>query len=83
MNYPSAPSAIGLLRRACAVRIAWPAFKIALFVGIILNLINNGDRLMRGDTINWWQFVLNFLVPYCVSSYSAANNDLRRRGDDE
>ena len=60
----------------------WSAFKVALIVGIVLNSVNNGDRLLRGDAINWWQFALNFLVPYCVSSYSAARNELRRAGDD-
>lgn len=72
----------GILQRTCDRRIAWPAFKVALVVGIVLNTINNGDSLLRGDAINWWQFALNFLVPYCVSSYSAARNDLRRTGGD-
>ena len=70
--------AVALLRRARSSRIAWPAFKIAVVVGIVLNAINNGDHLLRSEAINAWQVALNFLVPYCVSSYSAARNDLRR-----
>ena len=68
----------GLLQRTCDPRIARSALKVALVVGIVLNAVNNGDRLLRGDAINWWQFALNFLVPYCVSSFSAARNQLRR-----
>jgi hypothetical protein len=72
----------GLLQTACDPRIAWSAFKIALVVGTVLNTVNNGDRLLRGDAVNWWQFALNFLVPFCVSSYGAAGNDSRRVGGD-
>jgi len=74
--------ATGLVQRACAPRIARPALKVALVVGTVLNVVNNGDRLWWGEAINWWQFALNFLVPYCVSSYSAARNELQRAGDD-
>jgi len=56
--------------------------KIALVVGSLLNVINQGERLLNGDTISWFHLFLNFLVPYCVASYSAARNELELRGND-
>lgn len=82
VSRPSEAPAPTLLQRICDPRIAWPALKVALIVGIMLNAVNNGDRLSHGDAINWWEFALNFVVPFCVSSYSAARNDLLRAGDD-
>ena len=82
VSRPSEAPAPTLLQRICDPRIAWPALKVALIVGIMLNAVNNGDRLSHGDAINWWQFALNVVVPFCVSSYSAARNDLLRAGDD-
>jgi hypothetical protein len=68
-----------LLRVAMDSRIAAPALKVAIVVGLFLNIINQGVRLMEGDGLNWLQVTLNFLVPYCVASYSAARNELRER----
>lgn len=50
------------------------AFKVALIVGVILNLINQGDNFisLNFNEINWSKFILTFFVPYGVSSYSAA-----------
>ncbi len=47
--------------------------KVALVVGIILNLINQGDVLLSGSLmeVNWLKFGLTFLVPFGVSVYSA------------
>ena len=67
------------LRVVTTSRIALPSLKIAIVVGLFLNLINQGIRLIDGDSVNWGQFVLNFCVPYCVASYSAAKNELRQR----
>lgn len=55
------------------------AIKVSLVVGSILNLINQGGRLLDGLPLSPWQMLLNYLVPYCVSSYSAARNEIRRR----
>lgn len=64
---------------ACQRPIVLAAIKVALVVGTILNLINQGGRVMEGLPPSWFHVVLNYLVPYCVSSYSAARNELRRR----
>lgn len=63
-------------------RIAFAALKVSLVVGTVLNLINNGEQLWLHHSLNLWQCALNFLVPYCVSSYSAARNEAQRERRD-
>ncbi|MDN4016150.1 nitrate/nitrite transporter NrtS [Zwartia panacis] len=45
---------------------------MALLVGSVLNLINQGDAILGPAEISWAHVALNFFVPFCVSSYSAA-----------
>jgi len=47
--------------------------KLAAVVGIILNVINQGDVILRGafGDVHWPKFFLTFCVPFCVSVYSA------------
>ena len=47
------------------------AFFVALAVGTILNVINQGDALVTGAHINAFKLVLTFLVPYLVSTHGA------------
>jgi hypothetical protein len=47
------------------------AVVVALVVGLLLNLINQGDALIAGRPLNWWKLILTFLVPYCVSTHGA------------
>lgn len=56
------------------------AIKVAIAVGMILkNLINQGSRLFDGLPNAWLHADLNYRVPYyCVSSYSAARNEMFR-----
>ncbi|MEM7016866.1 MAG: nitrate/nitrite transporter NrtS, partial [Pseudomonadota bacterium] len=44
-----------------------------LVVGTVLNLINQGDVILMGqwDGIHWGKLLLTYLVPFCVSVYSA------------
>ena len=46
------------------------SFKIALFVGMILNLINNGPTFFNGMDISGSSVLLNFTIPFLVSTYS-------------
>lgn len=63
-------------------RIAWAALKVAVVVGSVLNVINNGQQLWSHHAVNLWQVAMNFVVPFCVSSYSAARNEAQRaKGD--
>ena len=48
----------------------WRASRIALVVGSILNLINQGDVLRGGAELSLLHFLLNYLVPFGVSSFS-------------
>lgn len=54
------------------------ALKVAVVVGTVLNLINNGDRIFGQESISGWSVAMNFLVPFLVSSYSAARHEARR-----
>ena len=50
------------------------AILIALVVGTILNLINQGTAFFEGDlaSISWLKFGLTYLVPFLVSSYASS-----------
>ena len=55
------------------------AVRTAALVGSVLAAINHGPALMAGtmDGQRWLQIGLTFLVPYCVSTYSATMQELR------
>ena len=46
---------------------------MALVVGTVLNLINQGDALLSGAPLSWAKIVLTFAVPYCVATYGAVS----------
>jgi hypothetical protein len=43
---------------------------IALFVGTLLSLVNQGAVIASGDAtaVTWLRVLFNYLVPFCVSS---------------
>jgi len=47
------------------------ALFIALVVGTILNCINQAPEIIHGEAVNFIQVGLTFVVPYCVSIYTA------------
>jgi hypothetical protein len=49
------------------------SFVVALIVGAILNLINQGDALFGEGHINLMKIILTFAVPYCVATYGAVS----------
>jgi hypothetical protein len=53
------------------------SFAVALIVGTILNLINQGDALLSGAELNVTKIILTFAVPYCVATYGAVSYRLR------
>jgi len=55
------------------------ALRVSLVVGSALNLINQGGALLHGGAISWIQLLMNYLVPYCVASYSAAKNEINHQ----
>lgn len=68
-----------LLQIACKGKIVRNSFRIALVVGSVLNLVNQWDAIWNGSAISWFHGGLNYLVPYCVASYSAAKNEWTAR----
>jgi len=54
------------------------SIKIALVVGTILNAINQGERIIAGSEIFWGSFFLNYLIPFCVSCYSASRHEMHQ-----
>jgi hypothetical protein len=46
---------------------------VALIVGTILNLINQGDALAAGQRLDFAKLALTYLVPYIVSTYGAVS----------
>jgi len=54
---------------------------VALVVGTLLTLINQGGELLRADwqAFSAWKAALTFIVPFLVSTYSAAKAMMRFR----
>jgi len=46
-------------------------FIIALVVGTLLNMINQGDVLLIGGEINFFKVALTYCVPYSVAIVSS------------
>jgi hypothetical protein len=40
-------------------------------IGTILNVINQGDAILRSGTVSWWKVVLTYCVPFCVATFGA------------
>ena len=50
---------------------------VALVVGTILNLINQGDALAAGRRLDFAKLALTYIVPYFVCTYGAVSLRLR------
>ena len=50
---------------------------VALIVGTILNVINQGDAFMGMVAVNWLKVVLTYCVPYAVATYGAVSYQMR------
>ena len=63
----------------CAISDGVPrrSLVVALIVGTVLNLINQGDALLSGAHLDLTKIVLTFAVPYCVATYGAVSYRLR------
>lgn len=44
---------------------------VALLVGSLLTLINQFEQIAAAGPINLWKAGLSYLVPFCVSVFSA------------
>ena len=63
----------------CDKSIMIKAVKISLIVGTLLNIINQGGYLINldFDNINFFKIILTYLIPFFVSSYTAASIQMR------
>ncbi len=69
---------------SCSDGVPLRSFYVALVVGTILNLINQGDALFGAAPVNWFKIALTYCVPYLVCTYGAVSArltaDLQRPG---
>lgn len=77
-NSPS--TARRFLSHLTSRRIVRRGLIVSLFVGTILIAINQGDAIIAGNAPPIWKIGLTFLVPYCVSTISAAVAAVDRQG---
>jgi hypothetical protein len=58
------------------------ALLVAIIVGTLLNLINQGDALLMGAHVSWLKVGLTYVVPFAVSTHGAVSAHLgaERRG---
>ena len=47
------------------------ALKTAMVVGTILTLINHGDVILEGGSLNYIKISLTYCVPFCVTTWGA------------
>lgn len=52
---------------------ATPLAGVALVVGTVLNLINQGDALVAGQRLDIAKLALTYVVPYIVGTYGAVS----------
>lgn len=59
----------------CAVADGVPrrSLYVALVVGTILNVINQGDAIFDLGSVNWLKVLLTYFVPYAVCTYGAVS----------
>ena len=53
---------------------------VALVVGTVLNLINQGDALIGAGSIDWLKVVLTYCVPYAVCTSVPSQPEWPRAG---
>jgi hypothetical protein len=54
---------------------AWPSVRrsltVAVMIGTVLNLINQGPEIFSGHWPIWWKLILTYFVPFAVASYGS------------
>lgn len=61
------------LRLAFSPQVIRQSLVVALIVGTLLSLINQGDILLEGQEVNYWKLMLTYLVPFFVATFGAWN----------
>jgi hypothetical protein len=44
---------------------------VAVVIGTVLNLINQGPEIFSGHWPIWWKLILTYFVPFAVASYGS------------
>jgi len=80
MEFTGSPNSVWTRACLCAVSDGVPrrSFYVALVVGTVLNLINQGDALLGMASVNWLKLVLTYFVPYAVCTYGAVSYQLKK-----
>ncbi len=50
---------------------------VAVIIGTVINLINQGDVLVTGGDLNWLKIGLSYILPYCVATYGAVSVQMK------
>ena len=66
----------------CAIRhltMLRRSLSVAVVVGTVLTLLNQGDIIFAGDwkSALYWKVPLTYCVPFCVATYGALSNSRR------
>jgi hypothetical protein len=67
-----------MLAHAVAGGVPRRCFYVAVVVGTILNLINQGDALFGAAPVSWLKLILTYVVPYAVCTYGAVSAKMGR-----
>jgi hypothetical protein len=59
------------LRRTFAPSSVRRSLAVALIIGSVLNLINQGPDILSGHWPIWWKLILTYFVPFAVASYGS------------
>ena len=63
----------GFIQLAMRPSIIKRSLVVAVIVGTVLNLINQGDVMTGSASFNLFKCLLTYAVPYCVSTYGAVS----------
>ena len=80
MEFLGSANSIWKVACRCAISDGVPrrSLYVALIVGTVLNLINQGDALLGMASINWLKLILTYCVPYVVCTYGAVSYRLTK-----
>jgi hypothetical protein len=59
------------LRKTFARQSVRRSLTVALIIGTVLNLINQGPEMLSGHWPIWWKLILTYFVPFAVASYGS------------
>jgi hypothetical protein len=59
------------LRRTFSLPAVRRSLVVAVLVGTILNLINQGNSVLAGQPLVLWKLLLTYFVPFAVASYGS------------